>query len=45
MDGAVHYWAPGRYEVVRPGWGCSEAHWVATGPRYQFYSGHWYVNR
>jgi hypothetical protein len=34
--GAVHYWVPGRYEVVRPGWGWSEAHWVATGPRYHF---------
>ena len=44
-NGAAHYWNPGRYEVIRPGWGWAEAHWVAVGPRYHFYPGRWYAIR
>jgi hypothetical protein len=41
-QGGAHVWMPGRYEVLRPGWGWEEAHWAAVGPRWHFYPGHWY---
>jgi hypothetical protein len=44
-NGAAHYWVPGRYEVIRPGWGWAEPRWVGVGPRYHFYPGYWYQYR
>jgi hypothetical protein len=44
-NGTAHYWNPGRYEVMRPGWGWSEARWVGVGGRYHFYPGRWYAYR
>jgi hypothetical protein len=44
-NGTAHYWVPGRYEVIRPGWGWSESRWVGVGGRYHFYPGHWYQYR
>jgi hypothetical protein len=44
-NGTAHYWVPGRYEVIRQGYGWSEARWVAVGPRWHYYPGHWYVVR
>jgi len=40
--GATHTWVPGRYEVMRPGWGYAEARWVPVGRRWHFYPGRWY---
>jgi hypothetical protein len=41
--GATHYWVPGRYEVIRPGYGYAEARWVPVGRHWHFYPGRWYV--
>ncbi len=40
--GTAHYWVPGRYEAVRPGWAYSEARWAPIGHRWHFYPGRWY---
>jgi hypothetical protein len=44
-NGSAHYWNPGRYEIMRPGFGWSESHWVGTGHGYHYYPGHWYGHR
>ncbi len=38
----AHYWVPGRYEEIRPGWGYSEARWAPIGRRWHFFPGRWY---
>jgi len=44
-NGAAHYWVPGRYEMMRPGYGWAEPRWVNYGGRYRFSPGYWYGYR